>query len=174
MENERFGRLILIQFSHKKGSVYYWTCRCDCGVIKQVAIGEMRRGSTKSCGCLKSEVLSSSKMGENNPMWKGDKVKYNSLHEWVRNHLPKPEVCCICKKCPPFDLANISQKYTRNLSDWEYLCRRCHMIKDERIKNFFLNKELSLNGLAPILRMERERQRRLRKVYNSIKSKIKE
>lgn len=30
-------------------------------------------------------------------------------------------------------MANISGKYKTDLSDWEYLCRRCHMKKDGRL-----------------------------------------
>lgn len=71
--------------------------------------------------------------GQNNGSWKGDNVGYNALHEWIKNCLPKPLLCQSCKKFPSHDLANISQKYFRNLSDWEWLCRSCHMQKDGRI-----------------------------------------
>jgi hypothetical protein len=49
-------------------------------------------------------------------MWRGDEVAYTSLHGWVRNHLPEPGLCQICKKAEPFDLANIDGKYTRDLN----------------------------------------------------------
>jgi hypothetical protein len=76
------------------------------------------------------------KIGKKNPMWKGDSVGYTSLHEWVKRRLQKPSLCSLCMKRTDFlDLANISQKYIRNVSDWEWLCRRCHMNKDGRIKN---------------------------------------
>lgn len=71
--------------------------------------------------------------GSKNPMWKGDQVGYAALHEWVGTHLKKPKTCEKCGKKPPHDLANISQKYKRKLSDWEWLCRRCHMLKDGRL-----------------------------------------
>lgn len=72
-------------------------------------------------------------MNINNPMWKGDKVGYCSLHEYVKNRLPKPKLCECCKKVPPRDLAN-KGIYDRNLKNWEWLCRKCHMTKDGRIK----------------------------------------
>lgn len=31
-----------------------WLCRCECGTMTTVARGELRKGSTKSCGCLRS------------------------------------------------------------------------------------------------------------------------
>lgn len=71
-------------------------------------------------------------MGINNSFWKGDNVKSVGLHRWVRRHLPEPDKCQICNKEPPYDLANISGKYKRSLDDWQWLCRRCHMLSDGR------------------------------------------
>ena len=67
-------------------------------------------------------------------MWKGDKVGYIALHSWVKWHLKKGQRCSRCGEKKKLDLANISQKYKRDLSDWEWLCRRCHMMKDGRLK----------------------------------------
>jgi len=71
---------------------------------------------------------------EKNGMWKGDEVGYDALHEWIKKRLVKPKLCEICKKIPPYDLANISGEYKRKLNDWEFLCRKCHMKKDGRAK----------------------------------------
>lgn len=79
--------------------------------------------------------ISDGKMGSKNPMWKGDEVGYVAMHDWVNRHKPKPDLCECCDKEKPRDLANISGEYMRDLSDWEWLCRRCHMIKDGRINN---------------------------------------
>lgn len=79
------------------------------------------------------EKISIALRGSKNGQWKGDNVSYKSLHEWVKNHTPKPSFCQICGIKPPYDLANISGKYLRDLNDWQYLCRRCHMISDNRI-----------------------------------------
>lgn len=73
-----------------------------------------------------------------NPQWKGDEVSSNSLHQWLKSNHPKPVLCEECKKVPPKDLANVSptynpETYTRDISNWQWLCRRCHMIKDGRI-----------------------------------------
>ena len=90
-------------------------------------------------GIPKSEAwkaaASKSKMGDKNPNWKGDNVGKSALHLWLKDHLPKPKLCEECNNVPPKDIANISQEYKRDLSDWEWLCRRCHMIKDGRMKN---------------------------------------
>ena len=73
-------------------------------------------------------------MGSKNGMWKGDNVSLPKLHEWVRNHLPKPELCEICHEEPPYDLAN-KGIYDRDFKNWYYLCRKCHMNSDGRMNN---------------------------------------
>ncbi len=72
--------------------------------------------------------------GSDNGAWMGDRAGRISLHEYIRNRIPKPEKCPQCNKKGWLDLANISQEYKREISDWEWLCRRCHMIKDGRIE----------------------------------------
>ncbi len=124
------------------------TYRYLCPICK---IKYMGRGATKCRGCANSlrivspetrERIRVSKLGSRNINWKGDKVSYRALHHWVQRHYPKPELCECCHKKPPLDLANISGKYKRELSDWEYLCRSCHMRKDGRLTQAVKN----LNG----------------------------
>ena len=80
------------------------------------------------------EKMSVLKLGNKNPKWKVTGVGYKSLHNWVRRHLLRPKFCVSCKINPPLDVANISGKYLRDLTDWEWLCRKCHMIKDFRME----------------------------------------
>lgn len=75
------------------------------------------------------------KAGEKAWNWKGNNVSYKVLHKWIRKYFSRPELCQSCNKKPPFDVANKSGKYLRDLSDWEWLCRKCHMKKDGRTKN---------------------------------------
>jgi len=73
-------------------------------------------------------------IAESNGMWKGDKVGYTALHEWVAKRLVKPLLCNECGVKPALDLAN-KGVYDRNVDNWEWLCRKCHMIKDGRMNN---------------------------------------
>jgi hypothetical protein len=84
--------------------------------------------------------LSISKLNKKNPMWKGNKVKYDALHAWVRRHKPKPKLCEDCKKRKPYDLANISGKYKRDINDYKWVCRSCHMKGDGRVKSLYTKK----------------------------------
>lgn len=50
-----FGRLTPIKIHHRdKGSVY-WECSCSCGAFVAVTGSSLRKGNTKSCGCIRSE-----------------------------------------------------------------------------------------------------------------------
>ncbi len=52
---ERYGRLtVLARVAPRKGKVTY-SCRCDCGATVVTLSSYLRRGDTRSCGCLKRE-----------------------------------------------------------------------------------------------------------------------
>ena len=56
MEGKRFGRLIVVRDSGKKDkwSHKLWVCKCDCGNIALVKTSCLTSGSTRSCGCLRT------------------------------------------------------------------------------------------------------------------------
>jgi len=81
------------------------------------------------------DKIGKANLGERNGMWKGDNVKKLGLHLWVRRNKPKSFLCEECQKKEPYDLANISGKYKRDINDFEWLCRSCHMLKDGRMNN---------------------------------------
>ena len=69
----------------------------------------------------------------NHSNWKGDTVGYESLHSYIERRLPKPELCPMCNDVSPYDIACITDVYDRDLSNWQWLCRRCHMKSDGRL-----------------------------------------
>lgn len=93
---------------------------------------EVKWASRKRRFCSKS----CSATGENNPSWKGDNVGIQQVHTWVEKQLGRPDKCSKCNTEGKVDLANISQEYKRDLTDWEWLCRKCHMDSDGRMEEF--------------------------------------
>ena len=65
---------------------------------------------------------------------KTDQAEYTAVHRWVKKRLEKPKRCEGCRKIKSLELANKSDEYKHDLTDWEWLCRRCHMVGDGRIK----------------------------------------
>jgi hypothetical protein len=56
---ERFGRLTILEAIKKpsgKGYRSYFRCICDCGNEKEILAYSIKRGATKSCGCLHKEL----------------------------------------------------------------------------------------------------------------------
>lgn len=54
LAGQRFGRLVAKHYVKPSK----WLCVCDCGVEATVLGSLLRKGSTKSCGCLRSDVTS--------------------------------------------------------------------------------------------------------------------
>lgn len=104
-----------------------------------------KKGRTKLCKSCSSRARKGTynwsdkarekRLCEGNPFWKGNSVGYTGLHTWVKRRFPKPLFCQKCHKNEPYDLANKNNQYKRDLDDWEWLCRKCHMENDGRLNN---------------------------------------
>lgn len=75
--------------------------------------------------------------GEKHWAWKGDKVGYYALHDWMVKQVPKPAFCQLCNKIQPDELINISpvvneKTYNRDPKNWLWSCRICHATSDRR------------------------------------------
>lgn len=96
-----------------------------------------RRCCSRKCGYIRTKRY----YGKNHSNWKGNEAGYSAIHNHMKRIFPKPQNCSLCnKKTSVLDLANISQEYKRIPSDYEYLCRKCHMEKDGRLKALLLNR----------------------------------
>ena len=78
--------------------------------------------------------------GATHHMWRGNDADVSSIHRWVKKQLTKPKHCTKCTTAEPADLTNISpiynpETYTRDLENWSWMCRSCHMQSDGRIHN---------------------------------------
>jgi len=105
-------------------------------MIEQDNLDRFKKGSNfwNSSNKDKIEIcrrkISQSKIGHKNPMWRGEKVSYRSLHEWIRCNKAKILLCEICKINLSIDLANTNHLYSRNINEYKWLCRSCHMKYD--------------------------------------------
>jgi len=91
-------------------------------------------------------------IGELSSMWKGDKVGYGALHDWLRFTFGKPIRCenknCIyprknslgkiMKKPSRYEWANLGT-YDRQRKNWAMLCSSCHKILDKSKNKSFIN-----------------------------------
>lgn len=101
------------------------------GGFPNCAVCGKKLGDRRSTYCPNHQIS-----GKKHPLWKGDDVGYEALHTWIRNRKKKPKYCGHCGENKPLDLSNISGEYKRSIEDYEYICRKCHMIKDGTIDNW--------------------------------------
>lgn len=58
LQGKRFGRLTALRDSGKRAcGCVIWACLCDCGNFTEVSSNSLKRGDTRSCGCLKREKM---------------------------------------------------------------------------------------------------------------------
>lgn len=53
----KYKRLTVIERAPNRGTAAYWLCQCECGNQVEVVGCCLRKGITRSCGCLQKEVL---------------------------------------------------------------------------------------------------------------------
>jgi hypothetical protein len=52
----RLGRLTVLGLSGRRGGATIWSCRCDCGTVRDYSRTSLGPGRAKSCGCLTAET----------------------------------------------------------------------------------------------------------------------
>ena len=99
LTGERFERLTVLErdtsVDSTKGA--FWICKCDCGNIKSISSNTLRRGLTKSCGCLNREIITQQKEISN---MIGEKFGNLTVIERAETHLTsggQKKIMWLCK-----------------------------------------------------------------------------
>jgi 5-methylcytosine-specific restriction endonuclease McrA len=105
--NQKFGKLLVVEFEGKRGKSFYWKCLCDCGNFHTVRSQNLK-GNTKSCGCW-------GKDGSTKKMFKdetGNKYEKLTAIKYIGNR--KWEFICDCgEKCTK-DIADVRRGKVRS------------------------------------------------------------
>jgi len=58
LKGKKISRLLVVRDTGKRSSNGFivWLCRCDCGNFAEVRADCLKKGSTRSCGCLRKEI----------------------------------------------------------------------------------------------------------------------
>ena len=60
LTGQRFGRLTVLERAptplYVANRHSWWKCQCDCGEELQTCSHYLKKGTTKSCGCLREEL----------------------------------------------------------------------------------------------------------------------
>ena len=88
LTGKKIGRWTVLRRAPSRNKLTRWVCLCECGTEKIVYYGNLKDGSSQSCGCLRAE----GRVGENHPNWKGG--KYKTAQGYVRT-----KHCVFCEPC---------------------------------------------------------------------------
>lgn len=58
LTGQRYGMWTVLSSAGTRGKVAMWHCRCDCGTERDVELGNLRTGASKSCGCVGAAKVS--------------------------------------------------------------------------------------------------------------------
>lgn len=120
----------------KKGKGKF--CSHSCSSKNAVIYMLKARGKSWKANVKKAIAKRYKEGGETvHPRWKGDKVGYFGVHDWITKHFGQPKECRVCgmndvKRV--YHWANLSGKYQRNIKDWKRMCVSCHRKYDYKIK----------------------------------------
>lgn len=95
---QRFNKLTAIkQVGFTKHNYAIWECKCDCGNIKNITIGHLKSGHSKSCGCSKKGINTKHSLCELNEyrIWADIKKRCtNKKHISYKNYGGKGVLMC--------------------------------------------------------------------------------
>lgn len=136
-----FGRLKVVSKFEKGMGRWYYLCVCSCSKECVVAGGELRRGTTKSCGCLKYEMLVARGRtlgGDKNPNWKGggceDERTRIDYKNWRLSVLSRDgNICQICGDDQELEAHHLksfadNSGHRLDLDNGVCLCHTCHIV----------------------------------------------
>jgi len=75
VKDQRFGRLVVLDYTQQIEGLRLWICRCDCGRYTLATSCALRQGIKASCGCLKIDGL----------------VERSTIHGHSKNGVRSPE-----------------------------------------------------------------------------------
>lgn len=115
LTGQRYGRLVVICRVENKGRKTQWKCVCDCGKEVFVTTDLLRKGKTKSCGCLRKETanLNSQKTkiysNKKEQQYHNQKVRRARDKEWLYS---QKQPCIKCGESRPWviDFHHIDHK----------------------------------------------------------------
>lgn len=136
-----FGRLTVISVLGVSNKHKHYLCRCSCGKEACVDGGNLSKGHTKSCGCLRQQLASIKaklKLAEKNPAWRGgaslSERTTPEYEEWRQNVLRRDSYCCqVCADSKDLEVHHLNAfasfpEQRNDVNNGICLCWTCHKL----------------------------------------------
>ena len=105
IQDQKFGRLLVLKFIEIKNHCAFWLCRCDCEKEVKVRAPSLISGKTQSCGCILTEKITKYKpmIASAMKVWKYTYHQELPFEDFLRlSQLP----CYWCGE-PPSNIINV-------------------------------------------------------------------
>ena len=174
LQGVRFGRLTVLKKAANTNKAF-WVCVCDCGAVVTKAQIDLRSGDTKSCGCIKKELLVARNKTHglcSTPAYK----KWQGMWRRVRGTDKKQNACyvgvTVCKRWEKFenffvdmgeppegfslDRINNLKGYSKKNCRWVPLAEQARNTRRQRLyKGVCLSEAARAAGLTPDIVFDR-------------------
>ena len=145
----QYDHLVVIKLAYQDwNGIAFWLCKCDCGNETIVQGGHLQTGHTRSCGCLRKEIMNK-RIGKNHPNVKRNKNpnyidgRTKAIRELKEKIRKRDKVCQKCKITQEECLMKHNRKLDVHHSDGDdtnnaennmiVLCRSCHKKEQEKL-----------------------------------------
>lgn len=145
---KKFNRITVIKYEKTVKGSSYWLCLCDCGNEKIIIGRNLKKGHTKSCGCLRKEIHSL-EPGLSAKHTKFSAYKINANRKNYPFELSFEDFISICEKpcfyCEKYDINKLNGIDRVNNNDGYTstnslpCCSICNNMKKAMEINDFLN-----------------------------------
>lgn len=82
LSGQKFNRLTVVRRAENIGKSVAWLCLCDCGNSTAIEAGSLKRGNTKSCGCLNREQHGRGNLRHGHSTRKGGQKTTKEYNTW--------------------------------------------------------------------------------------------
>jgi hypothetical protein len=100
----------------------------ECGADFRTTLSEVKRGGGLTCSrsCYYKRLPKLLEIKNKDMV-----MTYGGVHHWIKRVAGQPQYCQSCTiTTGTFDWSNKSGKYLRDITDWQRLCRSCHIAFD--------------------------------------------
>jgi len=101
----RYGRLTVIDVASDKNGHATWKCLCDCGKVTEVTQSNLRRGNSKSCGCLGREKVTAANTTHGHTVMYSRSATYKAWQSMLQraNNRPGYVHVSVCERWSKFE-----------------------------------------------------------------------
>jgi len=142
LTGQTFGKLTVVERTENDSSNRtQWLCQCECGNKKIIKSNNLRKGRTKSCGCLVKETATILAKSLNEKDLIGQQFGELTVIEESGNRANNGSKIYICQ-CSCGNQVNVRTDYLTNNTTISCGCKRVISKGESKIKEILINNNI--------------------------------